>query len=188
MVSIPPASEAGLDALPDVRRLRRGVSITGTRYIAERLPAAKARVMARNVQPKSSPVPRRAVGEGDGGRRSFFSFERLREPIATRRVFIRRMGVSIAVWFGLMFGGLAVGMAGYAHFEGMSATDAFVNAAMILSGMGPVDTLHTDAGKLFAGSYAIFSGLVIVIATGVVLSPIIHHVLHVFHADPDETN
>lgn len=94
--------------------------------------------------------------------------------------------MSVGVWFGLMFGGLLVGMAGYAGFEGKSLTDAYVNPAMIPSGMGPVSQLKTTADKVFAGSYAIFSGLVIVIATGVVLSPIIHHVLHVFHAEPDE--
>ena len=79
--------------------------------------------------------------------------------------------------------GLALGMAGYAYFEGMSIADAYVNAAMILSGMGPVNELKTTAGKIFAGSYAIFSGLVIVIATGFVLAPIFHRVLHRFHVE-----
>ena len=67
--------------------------------------------------------------------------------------------------------------------EGMSLVDAFVNAAMILSGMGPVGELHSTAGKIFAGCYAIFSGLIIVIATGFVLAPIFHHVLHRFHVE-----
>ncbi len=62
--------------------------------------------------------------------------------------------------------GLAIGIAGYAAFEGMSFVDAYVNAAMILSGMGPLGELKTTAGKIFAGSYAILSGLIIVIATG----------------------
>ena len=65
----------------------------------------------------------------------------------------------------------------------MSGVDAFVNAAMILSGMGPVGELHTTAGKIFAGCYAIFSGLIIVIATGFVLAPIFHRVLHKFHVE-----
>jgi hypothetical protein len=68
----------------------------------------------------------------------------------------------------------------------MSLTDSYVNAAMILSGMGPLGELKTTAGKIFAGSYAIFSGLVIVIATGVVLAPIFHRVLHRFHLEMDE--
>ena len=79
--------------------------------------------------------------------------------------------------------GLAIGIAGYARFEGMSFVDAYVNAAMILSGMGPLGELKTAAGKVFAGSYAIFSGLVIVIATGFVLAPIFHRVLHRFHVE-----
>jgi len=79
--------------------------------------------------------------------------------------------------------GLAIGIAGYARFEGMSFVDAYVNAAMILSGMGPLGELKTAAGKVFAGSYAIFSGLVIVIATGFVLAPIFHRILHRFHVE-----
>ena len=118
-------------------------------------------------------------------RTPFFSFERLGQPLASRRVFIRRMAWSVIVWLGIMLFGLGIGIAGYMHFEGMSLIDAYLNAAMILSGMGPVGELTTNAGKAFAGSYAIFSGLVIVLATGVVLAPIIHHVLHVFHVMDD---
>ena len=65
----------------------------------------------------------------------------------------------------------------------MSFADAYVNAAMILSGMGPLGELKTTAGKIFAGSYAIFSGLVIVIATSFDLAPIFHRVLHHFHVE-----
>jgi hypothetical protein len=101
----------------------------------------------------------------------------------TRRRFAIRMAFAIAVWVGLTVFGLTIGMAGYAFFEGMSILDAYVNAAMILSGMGPLGELKTAAGKIFAGSYAIFSGLLIVIATGFVLSPVFHHVLHAFHLE-----
>jgi hypothetical protein len=110
-------------------------------------------------------------------------FERRGQPIAPRRKFVVRMLVAIGMWMILTFVGLAIGIAGYASFEGMSFVDAFVNAAMILSGMGPVGELKTTAGKVFAGSYAIFSGLIIVIATGVVLAPIFHRVLHRFHVE-----
>ncbi|MCS0493714.1 hypothetical protein NVS89_01295 [Ancylobacter sp. MQZ15Z-1] len=115
---------------------------------------------------------------------SFWS--RVGRPYTTRRVFFGRLGTAVAIWFAIMLFGLGIGIAGYAGFEGMDLTDAYLNAAMILSGMGPVGELHSEAGKIFAGSYAIFSGLVIVLATGVVLSPIVHHVLHVFHADMDD--
>ncbi len=93
---------------------------------------------------------------------------------------------AIGLWLALAVVGLAIGMAGYAEFENMSFADAFVNAAMILSGMGPLGELKTTAGKIFAGSYAIFSGLVIVIATGFVLAPIFHRVLHRFHVEAGE--
>lgn len=110
-------------------------------------------------------------------------FEHRGQPVVSRRRFARRMLVAIALWAILTFVGLAIGMAGYAYFEGMSFVDAYVNAAMILSGMGPVSELKTTAGKIFAGSYAIFSGLIIVIATGFVLAPIFHRVLHRFHVE-----
>jgi surface polysaccharide O-acyltransferase-like enzyme len=143
--------------------------------------------MAREAQTKSSPAAAQP-SQKSVRRRALFSFERISQPIATRRVFITRMAWSVVVWFGIMLFGLAVGISGYAYFEGMGLVDAYLNAAMILSGMGPVGELHSTAGKVFAGSYAIFSGLVIVIATGVVLAPIIHHVLHVFHVDTDDKN
>jgi uncharacterized membrane protein len=105
------------------------------------------------------------------------------ERARVQRLFLGRMARAVAIWIGLTFFGLAIGMAGYAICESMSFIDAYVNAAMILSGMGPLGELKTAAGKIFAGSYAIFSGLLIVIATGFVLSPIFHHVLHRFHLE-----
>lgn len=143
--------------------------------------------MARAAQTKSSPAAHRQHASSVR-QRALFAFEHIRQPLATRRVFIARMAWSVAVWFAIMLFGLAVGITGYALTEGMGLVDAYLNAAMILSGMGPVGELHSTAGKLFAGSYAIFSGLVIVLATGVVLAPIIHHVLHVFHVDTDDKN
>ena len=139
--------------------------------------------MAQRSRQKQS-APQGAAIAAKRRRRSLFSFEN----VDTRRIFLTRMAKSVALWVAIMVFGLLVGMAGYAWTEGMSTVNAFVNAAMILSGMGPVSELHTDAGKWFAGSYAIFSGLVIVLATGVVLAPIIHHVLHVFHFDTDDKN
>jgi hypothetical protein len=117
---------------------------------------------------------------------SITHFEHRRQKVISSRRFIRRMFLAIGLWFALAAAGLAIGIAGYAGFEGMSLVDAYVNAAMILSGMGPIGELKTTAGKIFAGSYAIFSGLVIVIATAVVLAPIFHRVLHRFHVETDE--
>lgn len=119
---------------------------------------------------------------------SLTDLENRREKLISRRHFIRRMLRAIGVWWVLMLCGLLIGMAGYSYFEGMSPTDAYVNAAMILSGMGPLGELKTVAGKIFAGSYAIFSGLIIVIATSFVLAPIFHRVLHHFHVEAEEND
>lgn len=110
-------------------------------------------------------------------------FEQRRQKVVSRWEFAHRMLIAVGFWFLLTGAGLVIGIAGYMLSEGMSLVDAFVNAAMILSGMGPVDELHTNAGKIFAGCYAIFSGLIIVIATGFVLAPIFHRVLHHFHVE-----
>lgn len=110
-------------------------------------------------------------------------FEHRSHPVASRRKFAQRMLRAVGLWMLLTLAGLAIGMAGYAYFERMSITDAYVNAAMILAGMGPVGELKTTGGKIFAGSYAILSGLIIVIATGFVLAPIFHRVLHRFHVE-----
>jgi hypothetical protein len=110
-------------------------------------------------------------------------FEHRSHPLASRRKFAGRMLFAIFLWLLLTVAGLVIGMIGYAYFEGMSAIDAYVNAAMILSGMGPVGELKTAGGKIFAGSYAVFSGLIIIIATGFVLAPVFHRVLHHFHVE-----
>ncbi len=74
-------------------------------------------------------------------------------------------------------------MAGYHYLEDMRWNDAFVNASMILSGMGPVTELRTETGKFFAGCYALYSGLAVILVTGLILAPVIHFVLHRFHLE-----
>ncbi|WP_439543842.1 hypothetical protein [Hyphomicrobium sp.] len=110
-------------------------------------------------------------------------FERRAQKVAPRATFALRMAKAVGLWLALTLAGLLIGMVGYAVTESMGLADSFVNAAMILSGMGPVSELHTTAGKWFAGFYAILSGLIIVIATGFVLAPIFHRVLHAFHVE-----
>lgn len=110
-------------------------------------------------------------------------FEKSQHKVISRWRFTQRMARAIALWLAITFVGLVIGISGYAYFEGMSLVDAYVNAAMILSGMGPIGELKTISGKIFAGSYAILSGLVIVVATGFVLAPIFHRVLHHFHVE-----
>jgi hypothetical protein len=82
---------------------------------------------------------------------------------------------------GLIVVSLLAGMAGYAHFEGLAWRDAFLNAAMLMGGMGPVETPHSDGGKLFAGLYALYAGLVFLVIAGLILAPVIHRLLHRFH-------
>jgi hypothetical protein len=79
------------------------------------------------------------------------SLERRRHRLISHHRFAARMLMAVGLWCILAVVGLAIGMAGYAGFEGMSLADAYVNAAMILSGMGPMGELKTTAGKVFAG-------------------------------------
>jgi hypothetical protein len=113
-------------------------------------------------------------------------FEHRRHKLATHREFAHRMLKAVLLWLAITTAGLAIGIAGYAGFEGLSLVDAFENAAMILSGMGPVTDLKNTSAKLFAGFYAILSGLIIVIASSFVLAPMFHRVLHSFHVEGSE--
>lgn len=97
--------------------------------------------------------------------------------------FVKKLFRNLFFGFVIILISLGLGMLGYHHFEKMSWTDAYVNAAMILSGMGPVSNLQTEAGKLFAGSYALFSGIVFLVVIAVVFAPVIHRFFHKFHLD-----
>lgn len=112
-------------------------------------------------------------------------FEKRHEPLAPTTIFILRL--IRAVIFGLLLIALGecIGMMGYHHFENMSWIDAFINAAMILSGMGPVSALTSTTGKLFAGFYALFSGLVFILIIGIIFAPVLHRFFHKFHLDTD---
>jgi len=85
----------------------------------------------------------------------------------------------------IILAALCIGMAGYHWLEGLSWIDAFVNAAMILSGMGPANPLHTEAGKVFAGCFALFSGLTFITAISIAFAPVFHRFLHKFHLDAE---
>jgi hypothetical protein len=102
------------------------------------------------------------------------------EPISTR-AFARRVARHFAFALGLLSASLAAGMAGYMGFEQLSWRDAFLNSAMLLGGMGPVDKPETDAGKLFAGSYALYAGLLFIFVLALMLAPVVHRILHRFH-------
>src|SRR5579885_725783 len=97
--------------------------------------------------------------------------------------FIKRVIRNICVAFLMILAALVLGMCGYHAFEHMSWVDSFVNAAMILSGMGPVGQLTTESGKIFAGCYALFSGLFFILVVGVVIAPIAHRFLRKIHLE-----
>ena len=126
-------------------------------------------------------------GRGTVSRRHLLHFEGKKDQLLPPAAFARRVARSFAAASAVVGLSLAGGMAGYAWFEGMSAVDAFVNAAMILSGMGPLDAPKTTGGKLFAGTYALYSGLVLVLVAGLVLAPLVHRMLHRFHLEEEGT-
>ena len=100
-----------------------------------------------------------------------------------RILFIRRLTRNLLLAFLIIFGSLYIGMAGYHYFEGMPWIDAYENAAMILSGMGPVTELHTIEGKLFAGTYALFSGIIFLIVMAIMLAPAFLRFMHKLHLE-----
>jgi len=110
-------------------------------------------------------------------------FERRTQPLAHPRVFVRRLAVSIAFGIILIALSLLAGMVGYHSLVGLSWIDAFLNASMILSGMGPLASPQTFAGKLFAGLYALYSGLALIFVAGVILAPVVHRLFHRFHLE-----
>jgi hypothetical protein len=113
-------------------------------------------------------------------------FEHYRQPLLPVGAYLRRLLRSFSIAAAIIFSALALGVWGYHQFEGLSWIDALLNAAMILGGMGPVDALHTTAGKLFASFYALFSGIVFISAVGLLAAPVIHRFLHRFHLGLDE--
>jgi hypothetical protein len=103
-----------------------------------------------------------------------------------RRLFFFRFVKNIAMGLCIIIITLGIGMMGYHHYENMRWVDSFENAAMILSGMGPTGELKTDAGKIFAGLYAIFSGTLFLIIIAIVFAPVIKLFLHKFHVKEDK--
>jgi hypothetical protein len=100
-----------------------------------------------------------------------------------QRLFWRRMALHSSLALGLLTVSLALGMWGYSHFEDMGWRDAFLNASMLLGGMGPVKTDLSDSGKVFAGIYALYSGLVVIALAALLLAPAVHRLMHKVHWD-----
>ena len=112
-------------------------------------------------------------------------FEHREQAVLSKSAFSLRLATHGAIFLGIVGGALSIGILGYHELEGMPWIDSLVNAAMLLGGMGPVGELHTDAGKLFAACYALFSGLIFIVAVGVLFAPAAHRFLHRFHMASD---
>lgn len=112
-------------------------------------------------------------------------YESKAHPPIPRSRFIRRMLLHAAAALALMLVSLMLGMAGYQYFEQLPWRDAFLNAAMLMGGMGPADAPRTDGGKLFAGLYALYAGLILLVAAVLVVTPVVHRVMHRFHWEKD---
>ena len=108
-------------------------------------------------------------------------YESKRHAPLPRSKFLLRLAAHGCVAAALLIFSLLIGMAGYAAFEHLPWRDGFLNAAMLLGGMGPVNAPQTDGGKLFEGLYALYAGLIFIVAASVMLAPVLHRLLHKFH-------
>ena len=108
-------------------------------------------------------------------------YEGRKHPPVSPRHFTRRVLLHFLGAAGLLLLSLLLGIVGYMHYEHLPWRDAFLNAAMLLGGEGPVESPRTEGGKVFAGLYALYSGLVFLVATGLVIAPVVHRFLHKFH-------
>lgn len=113
-------------------------------------------------------------------------YESSHEPPVSRRRFTKRVALHLAIACGIAIGSLALGMAGYEHYERLPWRDAFLNSAMLLGGMGPVNPPLTPGGKLFAGLYALYAGLVFIVIAALLGAPIFHRLLHKIHWPRDK--
>ena len=120
--------------------------------------------------------------------RGWLAYERRHEEVAPRSVFVKRLILSLAIALGLSVVVLLIGIVGYHYLAGFDWVDSLLEASMLLGGMGPVNPLPTDAAKVFASAYALFSGLIFIAVMGLVLSPVVHRILHKFHVDEKDVD
>ena len=113
-------------------------------------------------------------------------FEHHTQPLATQAEFARRMLRFGLVTAGIILFSLGIGILGYHYFESLSWIDSLLNASMILGGMGPVNNLQTNAGKIFASFYALYSGIILLASVGILITPVFHRFLHRFHLELDD--
>ncbi|MBL7952854.1 MAG: hypothetical protein JNM62_14185 [Flavobacteriales bacterium] len=112
--------------------------------------------------------------------------EHRKQPLISKAAFIRRQLRFLFAALLFVAVSLGLGVAGYMHFAGFSFVDAFLNASMILGGMGPIGDLPNDSAKWFASFYALFSGIALLGTVAVILTPLVHRMLHALHLDDDQ--
>lgn len=112
--------------------------------------------------------------------------ERRGEDLLSAGKFYRRLFTYGLLSLAIILVSLGIGIAGYITLEGMRPVDAFLNAAMLMGGMGPVGPVTTDGGKIFAGLYAMYCGFILIFSVALFMTPVFHRVLHVFHLEGKE--
>jgi hypothetical protein len=110
-------------------------------------------------------------------------YESRKQALLSHAHFTRRLMAHFAIALGLIVLSLAIGIAGYCGLEKLSLLDGFLNAAMLLGGMGPVNAPVTPAGKLFAGIFALYAGLVFIVTAALLFTPLLHRLMHRLHWD-----
>jgi len=108
-------------------------------------------------------------------------YETNKQPPLSRPRFWRRLCLHTAIAISLILVSLGIGMAGYCGFEHLGPLDGFLNSAMLLGGMGPVNAPVTPAGKFFAGCFALYAGLVFIVTAALLFTPLLHRLMHRFH-------
>ena len=117
---------------------------------------------------------------------AIWPYERRKDKLLPPRLFAIRVCQHGGLVILLMALSLGMGILGYHGFVRLTWIDSLVNASMILGGMGPVDPIHNISGKLFASFYALYSGLFFIVATGILLAPFLHRLVHHFHLEKDD--
>jgi hypothetical protein len=110
-------------------------------------------------------------------------FEKRTEALLPSSKFLLRVVKFTLIAIGIIIVSLFIGIFGYMQTEHLSFIDAFLNAAMLMGGMGPVNTLHAESAKLFAGIYAMYCGFIVLVSVGIFFTPIFHRILHRFHLE-----
>ncbi len=110
-------------------------------------------------------------------------FEHHKQPLISRKAFLHRMAGYAGYSFLILFLSLVLGILGYRYLANLSWIDALLNASMILTGMGPVDQMPSDAAKLFASFYALYGGVAFLTTSAVLLAPLVHRFLHILNLE-----